>query len=63
MTVTLIECKNLMNSNSEGTAWPISYLLGNIAALKNPFKYITWFYGSKTINLKIFITLLQYTSI
>lgn len=35
MKVTLIECESLMNSNSEGTAWPISYLLGNISALKN----------------------------
>lgn len=36
MKVTLIGCENLMKGNSEGTAWPISYLLGNITALKNP---------------------------
>lgn len=39
MKVTLIECENLMDGNSEGTAWPISYLPGNITALKKPLIY------------------------
>jgi len=49
MKVTLIECENLTNGNSEGTAWPISYLLGNITALKKLLNILLGFMAQKPL--------------